>query len=156
VVLRIWGQHDNFLDPHERLNEIFGVGMWNMNSSVIQKGQASLHTNTSSSIFSNLDYCELKVLFYVFGECEFDQILFDFEVFGEFGKSIFKREIILPRYNWYVEDVTEIFSDGMNFKIIKKLRNPSDGSVLLKDTIDLRKDSIEKYTSLKFFEKIKL
>jgi hypothetical protein len=26
----------------------------------------------------------------------------------------------------------------------------------LKDTIDLRKDSIEKYTSLKFFEKIKL
>jgi|694.fasta_scaffold101710_2 hypothetical protein len=149
VILQLFVQDDNLICNYEELDNFFGIGNWNLKSSVIQPGPSSLHSQTTSSIFWKEDLSECSLLLEVdygfFGE----EIKFEIQIENENGELFYKREIILRKGTWYKEKLNDLFVDGDSVVFTKKLQNIGDETCQFTDSIKIKRENLSKYALVK-------
>lgn len=156
VILRIWGNDDNYIEDHGELNNIFGQNKWNLVSSVIKPGPSQLHNQTSSSIYVNLDHSINKycLMLHTAWDCLFESVLYNIKISNQSGDLLYERSIELPRGHWFKDYLDHIFENEneQTFVFYKQIIS-SDRTLELEDTIIIEKRDLHKYSELKRFEK---
>ena len=136
-------------DVHEfqKLDDIFGSGNWNTNKSTIQKGPASLHYCTSSSVYVNLQSDNKFCLFlYLSHEYEIKNefVRFEIKILNEIGDVLYNIERdMLPGF-WYKQYLNINNNVILNKRLI-------DGDTIVEDSIRININDLEKYSILKQF-----
>jgi hypothetical protein len=153
VVNDIWGNDDNLIEEHDELNNIFGIGNWNMDSSVIKPGPSNLHNEISSSIYVNNDY-EHHLMLYVPYDSSYNKVLFNFKLLDETYNPIYLNQIELKKGWYHLDNLTNIIKQHKILFFEKEIIGYSKTITYFKDLITLNNDNIEEYKKLKIFNSI--
>ena len=144
-------------DVHEfqKLDDIFGSGNWNTNKSTIQKGPASLHYCTSSSVYVNPDSEDNKFCLFLYQTHEYNSsISMNIKVFDiDTGDVIYNTQKNFYMGMWYKEYLDPYFVGRRNIRIEKELIDLNDNSIVVRDSVFLDINNIEKYSVIKKFQK---
>ena len=153
VVNSIWGDDDNLIEEHDELNNIFGLGNWNMDSSVVIPGPSNLHNEISSSIHINNDY-EYHLMLYVPHDSSYNKVTFNLKLLDESHNPIYLKQIELYKGWYHVDNLTNIIQNHKIVLFEKEIVGYSNIITYFKDSITLDKDNIEHYKKLKNFNLI--
>lgn len=155
VVNRLWLKDDNFVEEHNELNNIFGFGNWNLDSSVIKPGPTTLHNDVSSSIYVNSNNTsEFCLMLWVNHESLFSKVNFNIKLFDEHRNLIFTNQIELQKGWFNINNLDEIFKNYDKVIFEKEIIGYSDNIVYFKDTILIDKENIDSYKKLMYFNKL--
>ena len=149
VILKLFGDDDNFIADHQELDNFFGPGNWDLTKSTISAGKSSLHASTFSSLFFKEDLSESSILLEVDSNCFSENVKFSIEIGIKNSEPFFNRQIVLGRGGWYKEKVNEIFSHGEVIILTKKVESLDDETCFFFDSIEIRKDLLPHYAFLK-------
>lgn len=154
MLLRIFENDDNYIDEHVGLDNFFGQGNWNLNSSVIQQGASQLQNSTSSSVFINSEsnsskYC---LMLYTSYDCPHESVTFKINIKNTVGKDLYNLEISLARGQWFKDYIDYCLVDER--VVLNKQLISSDQSCSLEDTILIDKKDLASYSILKNFKSL--
>jgi len=151
VINEIWRQDDNLIEEHDELNNIFGIGNWNIDSSVIKSGSSTLHNDISSSIYVNSnDYC---LMLFVNHNSLFNKVNFNIKLYDEFRNLLYSKQTELQKGWYFLDYINNIFEQNKKVVFEKEIIGYSENITYFKDSIILDKDNIEQYKKLKNFQK---
>jgi len=151
VINEIWRQDDNLIEEHDELNNIFGVGNWNIDSSVIKPGPSTLHNETSSSIYVNSNnYC---LMLSVNNNSLYDRVNFNIKIRDESFNVLYSQQITLHTGCYFLDYLNEIFEKNQKIILEKEVIGYSETITYFKDSIMIDKNNIEFYKKLKTFNK---
>ncbi len=154
VILKLWGNDENLIEDHSKLDEIFGKNGWNLVNSTIREGSSSLHSSTSSSIYADPQSGEFCIMLDVSKECPCDEVYFRLQILDLSGNLLFEREVNLQKFHWYKENVTN-FIYGQEKVIFKKyVADKENPSLFFEDSINIERNSFSTYSFLKNFQTI--
>jgi len=151
VVNNLWLGDENFIDEHNELNNIFGVGNWNLDSSVIKPGPSTLHNDVSSSIYvnsSNNDYC---LMLFLNNDSLYKKVIFNINLMDENQNVLYIKQTELMRGWFFIDYLNEIFLNNKNVILNKEVIGYSDVITYFKDSIIIDSDNLESYKQLKKF-----
>jgi hypothetical protein len=152
VVNEIWKQDDNLIEEHNELNNIFGPGNWNIDSSVINPGPSTLHNDISSSIYVNSeDYC---LMLFVNNNSVFNKVNFNLKLYDESRNLLYSKQTDLQKGWYFLDYLNDIFKNNRKVIFEKEVIGYSDKITYFKDSIVIDEDTIEDYKKLKNYNKI--
>jgi hypothetical protein len=152
VVNDIWGKDDNLVEEHDVLNYIFGVGNWNIDSSVIKPGPSSLHNEISSSIYVDDDY-EHCLMLYVPYDSSYSKVSFSLKLLDESYNPIYLKQIELYKGWYHIDNLTSIIQQHKIVLFEKEIIGYSKIITYFKDLIKLDNVNVEEYKKLKNFQR---
>lgn len=153
VIMKIWGNDSNFVENYSKIDDFFGVGNWNLVSSVIKKGESSLHAHSSSSIYVSDSLKDFMLVLNVLPENPCESVFFRINLSDFSGNVLLSKEITLPRFHWYKEDVSHLFHGRGGLILEKYLQDSSDETCSFRDSIRIDRSSIHQYAQLKKFRR---
>jgi hypothetical protein len=152
VVNEIWKQDDNLIEEHDELNNIFGIGNWNMDSSVIKPGPSTLHNDISSSIYVNSnDYC---LMLFVNNNSLFNKVNFNIKLYDESNTLLYSKQTELQKGWYFLDYLNDIFEQNKKVIFEKEIIGYSENITYFKDAIIIDRDTLESYKRLKNYNKI--
>jgi len=152
VVNEIWKQDDNLIEEHDELNNIFGIGNWNMDSSVIKPGPSTLHNDISSSIYVNSnDYC---LMLFVNNNSLFNKVNFNIKLYDESNTLLYSKQTELQKGWYFLDYLNNIFEQNKKVIFEKEIIGYSENITYFKDAIIIDRDTLEPYKRLKNYNKI--
>jgi len=152
VINDIWKFDNNLIDEHNELNNIFGIGNWNIDSSVIKPGPSNLHNEVSSSIYVNNDY-EYQLMLYVPHDSSYNKVSFNLKLLDESHNSIYLKQVELNKGWYHIDNLTNIIQQHKIVFFEKEIIGYSKTITYFKDLIKMDKDTINEYKTLKNFQK---
>jgi hypothetical protein len=150
VINDIWASEDNLVEEHDELNNIFGIGNWNIDSSVIKPGPSNLHNEISSSIYVNSDY-EHQLMLYVPYDSSYSKVSFSLKLLDESHNPIYLKQIQLYKGWYHVDNLTNIIQQNKVVLFEKEIIGYSETITYFIDLIKLDNINIEEYKRLKNF-----
>jgi len=152
VVNEIWKQDDNLIEEHDELNNIFGIGNWNIDSSVIKPGPSTLHNDISSSIYVNSnDYC---LMLFVNNNSLFNKVNFNIKLYDESNTLLYSKQTELQKGWYFLDYLNDIFEQNKKVIFEKEIIGYSENITYFKDAIIIDRDTLESYKRLKNYNKI--
>lgn len=153
VINEIWLNDENYIDEHDELNNIFGVGNWNLDSSVIKPGPGTLHNDVSSSIYvnpSNNDHC---LMLFLNHDSLYKKVIFNIDLLDENQNVLYTKQTELMRGWFFIDYLNDIFSKNNRVIFNKEVIGYSDVITYFKDSIIIGSENLESYKQLKLFNK---
>jgi hypothetical protein len=152
VIIKIWGNDLNIVDPHEKLEYIFDGNNWNLIQSGVRKGSGSLNYCVSSDVYVNVNNTSNKYCLYLYQSHEYNsQTSISIRIFDEMNNIIFNLQRNFGMGFWYKEYLDAYFIGKSKIRIEKEILDLNDNSVFVKDSIYLDLNNIEKYAIIKNF-----
>jgi hypothetical protein len=152
VINELWREDENLIEEHDELNNIFGVGNWNIDSSVIKPGPSTLHNEISSSIYVNDDY-EHVLMLYVPYDSSYSKVSFSLKLLDESYNLIYTKQIELTKGWYHIDNLTNVIKQHKIVLFEKEIIGYSKTITYFKDLIKLNNENIEEYKRLKNFQK---
>lgn len=153
VIMRLWSDDYNLVDPHEELLNIFDGNNWNLIQSNIKKGPSSLLYSTSSDIYVNTTSDFNKYCLYLYQSHEYNSdISISIKIFDESENIIFNTQRNFSPGFWYKQYMDSYFLDKKKIRVEKEILDLNDKSVFVRDSIYIDLNNIEKYAKIKKFQ----
>ena len=152
VINDIWASDDNLVEEHDELNNIFGIGNWNIDSSVIKPGPSTLHNDISSSVYVNSgEYC---LMLFVNPNSLYNKVNFNLKLYDGSRNLLYSKQIELQRGWYFLDHLNDIFEQNKKVIFEKEIIGYSKNITYFKDSIVIDRDTIESYKKLKNYNKL--
>lgn len=151
ILVKLFYKDKNNLQKYQMMDEIFMGKNWNLSTGSVRNSEFMIHYTTTSSIFCSDNLDEFILVLQVFGDCVFNSIDFEIQIYDENNNTIYMREINLNRGMWYMENINHLFDSSNIITFNKKLNTQENETIIYSDTIIIKKEDLSKYSILKRF-----
>jgi hypothetical protein len=153
-MVRIWYEDSNKISSSSTLDNIFGLGNWNIKSSLVVPGPSHLNYTTISSIFVDDTLNNFILLLFVNDECVCDEIKFEINIYNKDNIVLESQVINLHKNNWYMLDLNWIFNENNSIIFRKKISSTTEQTYYFEDDIIINKEYLNQYSLLKKYSMI--